>query len=252
MSSTGTFVVHEELPGGVERGEEGGEAEETLLAALRGRISPLHSLPPVMPPLPPPPTLPQAARPGAHGQTRASSASSLRARSTTPEGAASRRQGQAAEEEAARAWSEEAMEGVDAGVGERLVAAADCCGRPMPLPFLRCADLAPLAMLSPDGTPALDGEEWGEGEGEDGDVQAERFLADLCAGGWTARGEEPAPLPTDVAHTLRAAPPLLNLARCAAFRAACAAPGGAARDHLGESAAAEAALTDALRAILRI
>ena len=111
---------------------------------------------------------------------------------------------------------------------------------------------APLAMLSPDGTPALDGEEWGEGEGEDGDVQAERFLADLCAGGWTARGEEPAPLPTDVAHTLRAAPPLLNLARCAAFRAACAAPGGAARDHLGESAAAEAALTDALRAILRI
>lgn len=83
----------------------------------------------------------------------------------------------------------------------------------------------------------------------DADAEAMAYLAQVCAGTGAEGMPHPA-LPDSTQAMLRACPPLLNVARAAAFHAAAAAPaaGPARQAH----SAAESGLVETLRAVMHL
>ena len=204
---------------------------------------------------------PRAAAAAAGLVARVPSRSTLgpRARSTTPDGPAAaggsarKRESSAgrhaAEEEAYRAWAEEALE-LEPGTAERLMATAEATPA-LPLPLLRAADVPLLALLCADGAAAGDeGDSALETAAADADEkEAMRAVAEMCAKCKLLLDPE---LPEATAEALRGNAVLMNLARAYAFRSAsatAAAVTGTPRDVAEQKAAANA-LAEALKALL--
>jgi hypothetical protein len=288
VSSAGTFVVHDSWDGGaatasrregvqaaVASSEVGGTVSTSTSGpgGSTGRgpwAAPAAVAVPGAGPVGAPPqgtagssAPPKAASKAAPAKAAASGAgSSHRSRSRSGDrGAVGLTYGtQAAEEEAVRQWMEDAWTGLDASAAERILAAADgaCLVRasmvmapsvashadalpsPARQPFLRACDVPPLALIQADSHGDV---------AADADAEAMAYLAQACAGTGAEGMPHPA-LPDSTQAMLRACPPLLNVARAAAFHAAAAAPavGPARQAH----AAAESGLVEALRTVLHL
>jgi hypothetical protein len=288
VSSTGTFVVHDSLDQAGAARESAAYAAAAAAAAARGSSvggtigpawgqessehQPQH--PPPAVPVRRAPSPPTAARDGSPRRVppraianagapvaRVASRSTLgpRARSTTPDGpgaaggSARKRESSAgrhaAEEEAYRAWAEEALE-LEPGTAERLMATAEATPA-MPLPLLRAADVPLLALLCADGAAAGDeGDSALENAAADADEkEAMRAVAEMCVKCRLLLDPE---LPEATAEALHGNAVLMNLARAYAFRSAAAtaaAVTGTPRDVAEQKAAANA-LAEALKALL--
>lgn len=120
-----------------------------------------------------------------------------------------------------------------------------------PQPFLRACDIPPLALIQADAHGDVPC---------DGDADAEAHLAAACmqpsaAAGSGSSAPSPQLLPDVTRAMLAACPPLMNVARGAAFHATAAQglpPRGSGSSSGGDHSAAEAALVDALRTVLHV
>ena len=174
--------------------------------------------------------------------------------------------GTQAAEEAVRQWMEDAWSGLDASAAERILASADgaCLVRVALVgvgvalsvaleahtallsgatqPFLRACDVPPLALIQADTHGDL---------AVDVDQEAMAHLAQACACTGAEGTPHPA-LPDSTQAMLRACPPLLNVARAAAFHAAAAAAAPAVGPARQAHAAAESGLVETLRTVMHL
>ena len=136
-----------------------------------------------------------------------------------------------------RQWTEDAWTGVDAATVDRILAAADGAT----LPFLRACDVPPLALIQADAH--------GDMPAGNGDEEAMQYMA-AVAGLGVGLAQ---PQLLDVTRAmLQSCPPLMNIARSAAFHAAAASAAGHSKGIAHDHGTAEAALVDALRTVLHV